>query len=259
MHAALQNGATGAAAPVKDIMSAIPGIDLDPDRVALHRRQGRQPARRADVQLVRGRPHRPAVGGQPADELATVPRHHDGWLADVDHQADVRADTRRPALDGQSDHARTQRPGLRRDSAARSDSTAQYRCARTTSAARRGPAGSAARTTAGWVTTAVRTGGRSVASQPAPHPGNQVDNRFAAVRGAAAASVNQTASSAGSTPSSTSPRQRPQSRSASRESVSARQSEQLGGLAGALLRTAERDGPRAPDRSRRMPAGDPVR
>ncbi len=30
VHAALQNGATGAAAPVKDIMSAIPGIDLDP-------------------------------------------------------------------------------------------------------------------------------------------------------------------------------------------------------------------------------------
>ena len=30
VHAALQTGATGAAAPVKDIMSAIPGIDLDP-------------------------------------------------------------------------------------------------------------------------------------------------------------------------------------------------------------------------------------
>ncbi len=29
VHAALQSGATGAAAPVKDIMSAIPGIDLD--------------------------------------------------------------------------------------------------------------------------------------------------------------------------------------------------------------------------------------
>ena len=31
MHAALQAIATGAAAPVRDIMSAIPGIDLDRD------------------------------------------------------------------------------------------------------------------------------------------------------------------------------------------------------------------------------------
>ena len=75
VHAALQNGATGAAAPVKDIMSAIPGIDLDPaEWPYIGAKAGNLPGE-SDLQLVRRRPHRPAVGGQPADELAAVPRH----------------------------------------------------------------------------------------------------------------------------------------------------------------------------------------
>ena len=74
VHAALQAAAVGKAAPVKQILSAIPGIDLDQAEVALHRRQGRKPARRPDLQLVRGRPHRPAVGGQLPVELAALPQ-----------------------------------------------------------------------------------------------------------------------------------------------------------------------------------------
>ena len=62
VHAALQAAAVGEAAPVTDILSAIPGIDLDRIEVALHRRQGRQPAGRPDVQLVRRRPHRAGRG-----------------------------------------------------------------------------------------------------------------------------------------------------------------------------------------------------
>ena len=45
VHAALQAAAVGEAAPVKKILSAIPGIDLDPAKWSVHRRQGRKPAR----------------------------------------------------------------------------------------------------------------------------------------------------------------------------------------------------------------------
>ena len=138
VHAALQTNATGAAAPVKEIMSAIPGIDLDQTDGPISA-QGRQLARRADLQLVRGRSRRPTVGGQPADELAAVPRHRHGWLADDDHQADVRADTgalTRPSIRPVG-HQPERSVHAFPDSAARSGSWGRCRCARTTSAAHR--------------------------------------------------------------------------------------------------------------------------
>ncbi len=56
--------------------------------VALHRRQGRKPARRPDVQLVRGGPHGPAVGGQLPVELAALPQPDGGgWLLSIAHRA----------------------------------------------------------------------------------------------------------------------------------------------------------------------------
>ena len=71
------------------IMSEVAGIDR-PQRVALHRRQSRKPARRPDVQLVCGGPHRPAVGGQFPTELAALPQPERRRLGDDDHQAGLR-------------------------------------------------------------------------------------------------------------------------------------------------------------------------
>ena len=90
VHAALQASAVGEAAPVKQILSAIPGIDLDRVEMAVYRRQGWKPARRLDFQLVRRRPHRPALGGQLPVELAAVPQPHRRGLAAVDRAPDLR-------------------------------------------------------------------------------------------------------------------------------------------------------------------------
>ena len=55
VHVALQADAVGPVAPVRQILSAVSGIDLDRRRLALYRSQSRWPAGRPDVQLVRGR------------------------------------------------------------------------------------------------------------------------------------------------------------------------------------------------------------
>ena len=90
VHAALQSAAVGAAAPVRQIVSAIPGIDLDRQAVAVHRRQGRKPARRLDLQLVCRGPQRAGVGGQLPAELAAVSRPERRRLADIDRETGVR-------------------------------------------------------------------------------------------------------------------------------------------------------------------------
>lgn len=96
VHAALQASAVGPAAPVKDILSALPGIDLDPAKWTYIGAKGGT-CRRPDVQLVRGGPHRTAVGGELPAELAAVPQFDRGGLAAADRQAGLRARARGPA------------------------------------------------------------------------------------------------------------------------------------------------------------------
>ena len=81
VHAALQAAAVGEAAPVKEILFRRSRYRAGQVEVALHRRQGRKPARGPDIQLVRRRPHRPALGGQLPDELAALPQSDRGGLA----------------------------------------------------------------------------------------------------------------------------------------------------------------------------------
>ncbi len=90
VHAALQASAVGEATPVKKILSAIPGIDLDRAKLAVYRRQGWKPARRLDFQLVCRRPHRTRLGGQLSVELAAVPQPHRRGLAAVDRASNLR-------------------------------------------------------------------------------------------------------------------------------------------------------------------------
>ena len=91
VHAALQAAADGAAAPVTRHPVRDPRHRPRHDEVAVHRREGRKPARRLDIQLVRRRPHAVSLGGQLPAELAAVPQPDRRRLAAVDRQAGVRA------------------------------------------------------------------------------------------------------------------------------------------------------------------------
>lgn len=92
VHAALRADAVGPASPVRQIMSAVPGIQLDRS-VALYRRESRWPARRSDVQLVRRRQDRPTMGGELSAELAPRSRTDGDRLDAAGRQASLCVDS----------------------------------------------------------------------------------------------------------------------------------------------------------------------
>ena len=72
-----------------------PRYRTGPREVAVHRRQGREPTRQPDVQLVCGRPGRAAVCRQLPVELAEVSQSDRSRLAAVDSASDLRPGARR--------------------------------------------------------------------------------------------------------------------------------------------------------------------
>jgi beta-lactamase class A len=94
VHAALQAAAVGEAVPVKKILSAIPGIDLDPAKWSyIGAKGGNLPV----TSLSAGTPltHRPALGRQLPAQLAELSQSHRRGLAAVN-----RAPNLRPGADG---------------------------------------------------------------------------------------------------------------------------------------------------------------
>ena len=126
VHAGLQHNAVGRGGPGQGRHVRNRGHRPRPHRVALHRRQGGQPSRRPDVQLVRRRPHGPGVGGQLPAQLAALPQPERRRLGDDDHQAGLRPTAPLPLTAASTPF---------RESAGWCGWPAQYRCARTTSAA----------------------------------------------------------------------------------------------------------------------------
>ncbi len=173
VHAALQASAVGRAAPVKDILSAVPGIDLDTSNWGYIGAKGGNLPGDIGVQLVRRRPHGTGLGGQLPVELAAVPKPDGGHMVAVDREACLRdaphcganaaaslarstraihspERKRHDEIGAQRRLVHARRDALsasaipssagsrrRRDGAAPYGSPAQCRCARTTSAAHR--------------------------------------------------------------------------------------------------------------------------
>src|SRR6476469_4471866 len=181
-------------------------------QVALRRCEGRKPARRSDMQLVRGGPHGPAVGGQLPVELAALLQPDGGGLASVH-----RAQSVRHGASGLSYRL------------VRSVQACPRKCitVRLTGAMSMrqndfgGPLSAtriAARITDGCVTATSRVR-RVVSESIHPRTRSISSTTDSPPCGARVGSVSQIARSSGRTPPTTSPRQRPQSRSASRLSM----------------------------------------